>query len=166
MASLDDAVLRAIRRVFQRVAEHSRHLARDAGLTVPQILVLRAVASGDPTLGEVSGRVNLSPATVSRIVDRLERGGLVTRQRAATDRRQVRLALTPAGAERLSTSPAPLQERFLARLHALPVEEQRALLGALEQVVALMDAGDLDVPPVLSATDDSDPPAPRRHRDS
>ena len=164
-APLDDAVLRAIRRIFQRVAEHSRQLARDTGLTVPQILVLKAVATGEPTVGQVSALVHQSPATVSRIVDRLERGGLIARRRGSADRRQVRLTLTPEGVAQVATLPAPLQERFLARFHALPVAERHGLLGALEHVVALMDASDLDVPPVLSASDDSDPPAPRHRPD-
>ena len=97
----DDAialdVLRTIRRIVRRIAIHSRQLLRDVGLTVPQMVCLRAIddrgGADGVTVAEVSHRVQLSPATVSRIIDRLVAAGLVTRERSATDRRKVRVVL-------------------------------------------------------------------------
>ncbi len=155
---LADDMLRAIRRIVRRVSEHSQYLSREAGLTVPQLLVLKAIgkeedaggATAEVTVVRVSQEVQLSPATVSRIVDRLERAGLVLRERRAKDRRKVCLSLTPAGLERWQTLPKPLQDRFVERLAGLPDAEREGLLASLHRVIELMDAEDLDAAPVLA----------------
>lgn len=150
-------MLRAIRRIVRRVSEHSRNLSREAGLTVPQLLCLKAIGARDGeqvTVNMVGKAVSLSPATVSRIVDRLERGGLVIRERTAKDRRKVCLSLTPAGYERYQTLPKPLQDRFVERIEALGDAESARLLSALHRVVELMEAEDLDASPMLTPGDD------------
>ncbi|MCA9650141.1 MAG: winged helix-turn-helix transcriptional regulator, partial [Myxococcales bacterium] len=145
-----EAVLRAIRRIVRRISEHSRNLSRQVGLTVPQLLCLKAIGQLEESEGQpeitvllVGERVQLSPPTVSRIVDRLVRAGLVTRERRARDRRKVCLSLTAAGVERYGTLPRPLQETFVARFGALSVQRQQAILQALEEVGAMMEAGSL-----------------------
>lgn len=151
-----DGVLRAIRRIVRRISEHSRSLYRDAGLTVPQLLCLKAIgetedrdADAEITVAMVSDTVQLGPPTVSRIVDRLVRAELVTRERSAKDRRKVCLSLTTAGLDRYRALPRPLQETFVARFEALSKKRQRAILEALEEVVAMMEAGSLDAAPLL-----------------
>jgi DNA-binding MarR family transcriptional regulator len=155
-AARDDSedVLRAIRRIVRRIAEHSRTLQLDAGLTVPQLLCLTAIGEleeldAEITVVMVSERVQLTPPTVSRIVDRLVRAGLVERDRRAKDRRKVCLSLTAAGLERFQTRPKALQETFVARFEALGPERRHAILAALQDVGAMMEAAELDAAPVL-----------------
>jgi len=148
-------VLRAIRQIVRRIAEHSRTVSRDWGLTVPQMICLKAIADLEETEAEitvamVSDAVHLSPATVSRIVDRLTISGLVLRERRAQDRRKVCLSLTAAGVERFQTLPAPMQERFVERFSALDEDERVGLLQALQRISALMDADDIDAAPLLA----------------
>lgn len=148
-----DQVLREIRRIVRRVSEHSKYLSRESGLTVPQLLCLKVIGDFDGkemTITTVARNVQLSAATVSRIIDRLEAAGLVQRERTAEDRRKVQLHLTPRGYERYQTLPAPLQEEFVSRLRSLGKSEREALLGALRRVNQLMDAGELDAAPLLA----------------
>lgn len=150
-----DAILRSIRRIVKRVSEHSRNLSRDVGLTVPQLLCLRVVGELDEretevTVAVVAARVQLGAPTVSRIVDRLERAGLVVRERRAADRRKVCLSLTPAGLERFQSLPKPLQDRFVQRFGELTPARRAELLGALHEVITLMEADELLAAPVLS----------------
>lgn len=151
-------VLRAIRQILRRVSEHSRYLAREVGLTLPQLLCLRvvgdAVDPADVTIARVAQRVQLSPATVSRIIDRLERAGLVRRRRGTSDRRKVFLELTPEGAKRHATLPVGLQERFLHRFSRLSATEREEMVRALRRVSAMMDAADIDAAPLLTAEPD------------
>lgn len=151
--NIADDVLRAIRRILRKTSEHSRQLLRVAGLTVPQLLCLRAIAeteeNADVTVGMVSHAVQLAPATVSRILDRLEDAGLVIRERGSQDRRKVFLSLTDLGRQQIDKLPTPLQEQFISRVLALSIEEQQQLLGSLEKVVEMMEAADLDAAPVL-----------------
>ena len=155
--ALAEELLRAIRRIVRRISDHSRRLSQEVGLTLPQLLVLRAIGRLDEeaelTLARVSREVQLSAATVSRIVDRLERAGLVARERKAADRRKVCLSLTPAGVDRFQALPTPLQERFVARLGELSEGESQALLDALQRVLTMMeepDAEEVEVAPMLA----------------
>jgi len=152
-SDIADDALRAIRRILRRTSEHSRQLARQSGLTVPQVLCLKRIADARPdeeiTVALVSQAVQLAPATVSRILDRLEDAGLVVRERRSQDRRKVCLSLTELGREQIDNLPPPLQEQFVERLRALSPPEQKNLVGALEQVVEMMEASGLDAAPVL-----------------
>jgi DNA-binding MarR family transcriptional regulator len=150
-------MLRSIRRIIRRVSQYSRDLSGHIGLTVPQLMCLKAIAETEAesvTVSQVSRRVSLSPATVSRIVDRLVRKGLVERQRGESDRRKVYVTLTVAGLERYQTLPTPLDERFIERLERLPEHERLGLLTALERIVQLMDAESIDAAPMLVDGDD------------
>jgi len=148
-------VLRSIRQIVRQVSEHSKHLSREFGLTLPQLMCLKAIgeleeSAAELTVTQVGQRVHLSPATTSRILDRLVRTGLVSRVRQEKDRRKVTLSLTAAGAERYQTLPTPLQERFVGRLLALDPDERLGLLGALRRISELMEAKDLDAAPLLA----------------
>jgi len=156
-AELDHRVLTAIRQIVRRVSEHSKHLSKDVGLTVPQLVCLKAIGEAGPddplTVAGLAKGVQLSPATVSRIVDRLVRAGLVSRERGTADRRLVWLRLTEEGDARFDSLPRPLQDEFMQRLEALPDEEREELVVALQRIADLMGASSLEVSPILVAGD-------------
>lgn len=149
---LGHRLLQSIRRIVRRISVHSRKMATDTGLTVPQLLVMRAIRdlSGEEvSLASVATSIQLSRSTVSAILERLVRANLVLRDRSTRDRRRVNLTLTDIGDRRLDSLPSPLQDRFLKRIAALSPDEQKRLLDSLERVVELMDADDLDAAPML-----------------
>ncbi|MEQ9407636.1 MAG: MarR family transcriptional regulator [Fuerstiella sp.] len=147
-------ILRAIRRVIRRTSEHSRSVGRHGGVSVPQMLCLKAVAgfpeNSEITVAMVARAVQLSAPTVSRILDRLEKNGYIARDRNSQDRRRVCVSLTPSGWQRLENLPTPLHEQFLKRLETLDPAERLGLLRALERIVELMDAEGLDAAPLLT----------------
>ena len=147
-------ILRAIRRIIRRTSEHSRNVGKQSGVSVPQMLCLKAIAEfptdEEITVVMVANAVQLSAATVSRILDRLEKTGLILRERRSTDRRKVCLSLTEAGQQKLDDLPTPLHEQFLERLARLDPVERLGLLKALERIVELMDAEGLDASPMLT----------------
>ena len=149
-----ERALRALRRILRGTTDFSRQLARNSGLTVPQVLCLQAIAGGEGgevTVVSVAQAVGLAPATVSRILDRLEQAGLVTRHRRSRDRRKVCLELTAAARAQIAELPVLPQQRFAERLSALSEAKQRSLLRSLETVVDMLEAGGLDASPVLDA---------------
>ncbi|MBI1249175.1 MarR family transcriptional regulator [bacterium] len=153
---LVERMLRAIRRVILKTSHYSRSLARNSGLTLPQLLCLRAIRDlalerDEVTAALVSSRVGLAAATVSRILERMERAQLIERVRNSTDRRRVLIHLTETGKQRLAGIPTPLQEQFVSRVTSLGEEQQRQLVDSLEQVVDLMEAADLAAEPVIAA---------------
>lgn len=161
MASGEDAdiaheVLRTIRQIVRKVSEHSKSMFREVGLTVPQLMCLKAIGeleddSDEVTVVMAAKRLELSPATVSRIVDRLTRANLVVRERRAKDRRKVCLSLSPEGLERFQTLPVPLQEIFVTRLSELPARERATLLASLRRIAELMEASEIDAAPLLTS---------------
>lgn len=146
-----DEVLVALRRIIRATDQNSKRLGRSTGLTVPQIVLMRAIAANPgATAGFLTAQVSLSQATVSTILDRLEERGLVTRQRNARDKRVVNVALTDAGLALLQQAPAPLQESFRARFDMLPGNQRQLIVQALDTVATMMGAGDLDAAPILT----------------
>jgi DNA-binding MarR family transcriptional regulator len=80
-----DGHLQAAQRLIRRALQ--KEIAR-GGLTRPQIAVMRAVVEADGTsLKDLSRAVGLAHSTVSGIVDRLERRGMVRRLPGIKDRR-------------------------------------------------------------------------------
>jgi DNA-binding MarR family transcriptional regulator len=110
-----------------------------SGLSHEQYNVLRilrgAGAAGLPTL-EIRRRMVAEGAAITRLLDKLERGGLVTRERPAPNRRQVLCALTPAGAALLGTLEDPINSTDEAAMRSLSVAEQRTLTKLLDRVRA------------------------------
>ncbi|HOU22833.1 MAG TPA: MarR family transcriptional regulator [Anaerolineae bacterium] len=102
-----DAVTTIEQLVFQVGWLEQRRFAQDVagfGLTPAQFFVLRAILGHDslPTMGTLAYDTLQHCATISGIVDRLEKMGLVVRVRDQQDRRQMLVKLTPAGRDVLA----------------------------------------------------------------
>ncbi len=145
-----EQLLISLRRVIRAIDIHSRQLNKQSGLTGPQLMVMHSIAMFDsPLAKEIAKEVSLSPATVTTIIDRLEKRGLVIRKRSETDKRKVHLSLSEAGVTLLQASPKPLQDHFITRYQNLEEWEQSQLLSSVERIAAMMDANELDAAPVL-----------------
>jgi len=143
-------VLVSLRRVIRATDLHSKHLAKTTGLTAPQILLLQAIRDkGQVTIGELANQVSLSQATVTTILDRLEKRKLVYRERSAQDKRKVHAYLTETAVETLKSSPVPLQEHFTRQFSDLQGWEQTMIISSLQRVAQMMDAQHIDASPVL-----------------
>ena len=145
------AVLLAVRRIVQAVDIHSRRLMQGTGLSVPQLLVLQALAAepGDlPGTKALAARLNLTQGTISSILERLERKSLLRRDRGGQDKRRVQIRLTDEGRQMLSAVPGPLQQHFVEQFGALPDWERSQLLSSLQRVAALMHADAMLLPPM------------------
>ncbi|MEQ8514924.1 MAG: MarR family transcriptional regulator [Chromatocurvus sp.] len=154
MAQLQSEVLVALRRIMRATSLHSRKLGKSVGLTVPQLVVIRAIGNkGLATASEVARAVSLSQATVTTILNRLEERQLLTRERSTEDRRRVKLQLTDAGETVFREAPLPLQDTFSERFDALPYWEQHQIVAALTHVAEMMDAEDIDAAPLLDSAD-------------
>lgn len=143
-------VLVSLRRIIRATDLHSKRLTKDCGLTIPQVMVLRAIDDlGNVTVRRVSEAVSLSQATVTTILNRLESRGLVLRVRGENDRRVVNARLIGKGRDVVETAPPLLHETFIERFEALEDWEKTQILSSLQRVAAMMDADDLDASPLL-----------------
>lgn len=145
-----DEILIAMRRIMRATDLQSQKLLRQSGLTVPQLLVMQAIErEGSPSTSALARHIVVSQATVTRIIDRLERAGLVKREKSSQDKRVVNVRLTDEGRSKLDDAPEPLQAEFLREFRKLADWEQQMLKSSLLRIAAMMDAEDLDAAPIL-----------------
>lgn len=147
------AVYRQLRRPFDGDTARS-------GLTVPQVMTLEELAQEDGlSLKELSQRLALSHSTVSGIVDRLEKRGLVHRAVDQRDRRVSRILLSEGVRAYISdTVPAQRLGPLLEALQEASPEAQQTVLAGLRTLKALLAAPSAE--PVDPATDAADLSAP------
>lgn len=148
---LCEEVVIALRRITRAIDLHSRQLIQTHGLTGPQALILkRLLAMGNTPVGALAQDVNLSQATVTDILNRLEKRGLVRRFRSQSDKRRVLVEGTQEAIDLMRTSPPLLQEQFSERFKTLQDWEQNLVLSTLQRVAGMMDARSLPVSPMLA----------------
>lgn len=103
-------------------------LHRDYGLTESQIGVLEAVFHLGPlTQGELCRKILRSGSNVTTVIDNLERGGLVRRERGEDDRRIQVVHLTERGRSLLERALPAHVQRITALMSRLSPDEQREL---------------------------------------
>ena len=145
-----EQVLVALRRVIRATDLHSKYLAKTTGLTAPQILLMQTIRDNDQaTIGKLAEEMSLSQATVTTILDRLEKRDLAYRQRSTEDKRKVHAYLTEHGFGVLKDAPIPLHDHFASRFGELQAWEQTMIISSLQRVAEMMAAQDIDASPVL-----------------
>jgi len=112
---------------------------QESGLTLQQYNVLRILRGSHPeplpTL-EIAERMIERAPGITRLLDRLEAAGLVTRKRSREDRRRVLCSITPGGMAALDSADAPVlatEEARARRLSRADVAQLQALLDRLRE---------------------------------
>ncbi len=145
-----DSSLIALRRIVRSTELFGKEIRQITGVTPTQFRVLQIIAErGLTTAKVISTRMRVSQGTVTSLVDKLVRDGLVVRQKSALDRRQTDILPTEAGRAVLTDAPDPLQQRFVRKFAAMEDWEQAMLVASLERVATMLDAEDMDASPVL-----------------
>lgn len=115
------------------VRELDQRLGRDFDVTFIQAVTLLAVDSFErPQPHLVADYLSQQSQTVTGVLDRLERGGHLTRQRDLEDRRAVRLQLTESGKALVKRVRKALQEHVADVLANVGEAERRTLWDALD----------------------------------
>ena len=116
-----------------------RPVLEPLGLTHPQYLVMLALWGEEPlSVTELSRRLELDPATLSRLLRRLEAAGLVRRDRNPADERSLAVALTPRGRD-LRTRALEVPGTILRRL-GIDLEDLMDLRDRLTEVIVAAKA--------------------------
>ncbi len=132
-------VTKRLRQIAHAINKHSKYLQDAYRLTLPQIVCLREIyAHGPISLSKLTRVVSLNNSTVTGIVDRLEREGLVRRERTSTDRRQIHIQITESGVASLKKAPPPLNKQFVEAFERLDDARKQELIDALDQLAELL----------------------------
>jgi DNA-binding MarR family transcriptional regulator len=102
------------------------------GLTLGQLRLMVLIDREDGLpLGELAQQMGVSPATITGITERLVRKGLIERRSDPSDRRLIRVVLTPAGSDAVHDI-SRIGNRLLARIfREMGEKDLRAYVAAL-----------------------------------
>lgn len=115
--------------------------AAGAGLSVPQLRVLAFLRrSPGASLSAVAEFCGVADASASAMVDRLVRRGLAAREPDPSERRRVRLTLTPGGSSLFESARAHTGRSLAARLRGLGEEDLAVLADGLAVLAGVLSA--------------------------
>ena len=123
------------RDLFKFLQSRDRDAMTACGLSVAQCYSLEAIGTqGQLTLNELADSLYITPSTASRTIEELVRKDLVERRQDPTDRRAVRLTLTPQGQALFEALRQHLIERQLGVLEQIDPASRRDVLLALQKL--------------------------------
>ncbi|MBZ5661953.1 MAG: MarR family transcriptional regulator [Acidobacteriia bacterium] len=127
------------------LARGAEALLKTSGLSVTQYNVLRILrGAGEHGLAcsEVGERLISRDPDMTRLLDRMEKRGLIARAREEKDRRVVKTRITPEGLRILAELDSPVRELHHRQLRHLPAKQLRQLSLLLERVRAHAESQD------------------------
>lgn len=131
-----DAALQSIRALVATLAQSARRVEQGTGVTNAQLFLLREIERAGPlSINELAALALTAQNTVSEIISRLAKSGLVARHRAKADARRVEVSLTAAGRRVLGDAPDPPTARLISALDELGERELRTVASALDRVI-------------------------------
>lgn len=135
-----EELARFIDRVTSRFKESEVVFASRLEVSDRELALLRTlVAEGPMITKELGGRFRVPVSTMTGLVDRMEKNGLVRRVPGRRDRRSIELEATPAGALALREHARGLEAIARGLLEALPERDQQALITILRKVAGRLD---------------------------
>ena len=126
---------------IQRTADHlgsaAGRVLKEADVSVAQFNVLRILrGAGKDGLacGEIGERMVTRDPDITRLLDRMERRGVIARSRESRDRRVVRVRITEAGLSLLKRLDRPVEQELKRLLGRLGPDRLGRLTGMLELI--------------------------------
>ncbi|MBT9254620.1 MarR family transcriptional regulator [Phycicoccus sp. MAQZ13P-2] len=133
-----EAMMRAAR-MFNAFLAAS--LARTGGRVTPTQLRVLVFIADHPEAGtaDVAETLGTDPSSATRLCDRLAVAKLIARRQATSDRRRVRLSLTPEGRRLVQSVMDHRREVFAGLVDTLSPDDRAVLVQALDALVATTD---------------------------
>ncbi|MCL5045776.1 MAG: MarR family transcriptional regulator [Actinobacteria bacterium] len=128
-----------LRNVSTIIRKRGRDILSDFDVTPPQFDALLALREGgELTMGELCQRMYLACSTATDLIDRMERNGLIARERDTADRRVIRLKITEKG-QNVIEEVLRARKKYLSAVlvHVQPGERER-LIQSLSELYSLM----------------------------
>ena len=139
-----------LRQIIRSADMQDKEISRRTGLTPAQLMVMQTLREMFRlTTGELAKEMALTQATVTSILDRLEKKELVARERGTDDKRKVWVSLTDEGVELMKGAPTTQQDIFVRHFEDMQSWEQSTVVASLERISYMLNAHHLDAAPVL-----------------
>lgn len=136
-------IVTLIRRYVRLRALHTKELAREYQVSVPQLLCLQCLnENGKMSMSDIAENIMVNVSTVTGIVDRLEKKGFLERRRVSPDRRVITIALTRKGRYLVENSPPAVHPKIVHAVGMLSEAEREEIFRALDTLSRLLDDSD------------------------
>ncbi len=149
-------ILISIRKIVRSINLESKKIEKDFDISIPQLLCLSHLSrctAYQTTVSNLMDLLSLNSSTVTGIVNRLEKKGLVARLPKQGDKRITFVALTASGLKLLESSPNVLHNQLTAKINSLPSETQEMISNSLKIIINALDINELDASPMLTIDD-------------
>ena len=149
-------ILIKIRKIVRSINLESKKIQKEYGVSIPQILCLNFLQSSgnfQSTQNEIRKFLNLNSSTVSGIINRLEKKGLLARLPKSGDKRVHNIALTSAGDKLLTRIPSLLHEQLSKNLINLNEDQLIEIEKSLDSLIAMLNIEEIRALPLISNDD-------------
>ncbi len=131
------------RQSFTRLARFINQLMREqlgcGPVTVQQCYTLEALMDGSLSMKDLAAEVAVHQSTLTRVVEKLEKQGLVRRTRKKDNQRSVEVQLTDAGKQTYLFLDAAGSQMISDLLDLIPKERRAAIVDAMEELANLLN---------------------------
>jgi DNA-binding MarR family transcriptional regulator len=136
---LEDRIFVALLQTADAVSQEAEQLLKAAGLTGAQYNVLRILRGAEPqglACRGIGDRMISHDPDMTRLLDRMEKRRLITRERQTDDRRVVKTRITPQALSLLKTLDEPVHDLHKRQFRHLPAVRLKTLGALLEELRA------------------------------
>lgn len=135
--TLEEEAVLSIARTAALIEHQATQALKPYTLSLSQynvLRILRGAGADGLCRNEVGKRLVTEVPDVTRLLDRMEEAGLISRQRGAKDRRYVTTRITRKGLDLVGKLDRPIRELHQAQLGHVGKKSLRALIDALTEV--------------------------------
>ena len=146
-------ILINIRKIVRSINLESKRIQKDYGVSIPQVLCLNYLsraANFQATQSEIKSFLNLNSSTVSGIIQRLEKKGMIARLPKSGDKRVTNLILTAPGENLLRQVPPLLHDRLSVKLERIEEQELKNIEDVLEKLVDMLQIAEVEASPLIT----------------
>jgi len=150
-------ILIRIRQIIRSVNLESKRIEKEYGISIPQLLCLNFLSEQgnfQASHKQIKDFLQLNASTVTGIISRLEKKGVVARLPKRHDKRVGLIAITAKGAELVEKTPEPLHEQLSIKLKKLSQEDLQQLQSAFDVITDFLNIEDTDAAPIITGSVD------------
>lgn len=137
---LNDYLCFVMRAAMKKIERNLNNKICSIGISVPQWFVLYCLSKGDGmTLKEIGNRCMIDSSSMTVLIDKLERDGLVERRLDPHDRRAIRVSILPKGREAADQVSEIVQDLNCEMYNLVGEGRKKDFLQALNSIVAGLD---------------------------
>jgi len=146
-------VLTSLRKIIRSVNLESKRIEKEYGISIPQLLCLNFLNQQEAfqaSQKEIKDFLSLNASTVTGIINRLEKKGLIAKLPKREDKRVSYITITAKGADLIQNTPELLHERLTQKLRSLPSSKLEELRYAFKILADFLDVEGIEASPIIT----------------